>query len=97
MLPTKLEDLVRFERRSRLYQGSANMTHHCHAIGCEVRVPPEMLMCKRHWYMVPSDLRAKVWAAYRHGQCDDKNPSESWHKAADAAIIYVARKEGRRA
>lgn len=64
--------------------------HHCHAEGCRVAVPPEMLMCKRHWFMVPKALREEVWRTYRPGQCDDKTPSEEWHKAADAAIKAVS-------
>ncbi len=52
-----------------------------------------MLMCKKHWFMVPTGLRVKVWAAYRPGQCDDKQPSEAWHAAADAAIAAVYEKE----
>lgn len=52
-------------------------------------------MCKRHWFMVPKRLRDTVWATYRQGQCDDKNPSESWHEAADAAIQAVAERERR--
>lgn len=54
------------------------------------------LMCSRHWFMVPMALRAAVWRTYRPGQCDDKRPSEAWHRAADDAIDAVARKEGRR-
>lgn len=64
--------------------------HRCHARGCAVRVPPEMLMCKHHWFRVPARIQRAVWAAYRVGQCDDKRPSERWHEAADAAIGYVA-------
>lgn len=43
--------------------------------------------------MVPRDLQRRVWATYRVGQCDDGNPSKAWHKAADAAIEYVFKKE----
>lgn len=67
--------------------------HHCHARGCPELVPPEMLMCRRHWFMVPKPVRARVWATYRAGQCDDMRPSEAWHEAADAAIAAVAAKE----
>jgi hypothetical protein len=67
--------------------------HHCHARGCRVPTEPEMLMCLRHWRMVPRDLQRRVWATYRHGQCDDKRPSQAWHEAADAAIAAVAAKE----
>jgi hypothetical protein len=67
--------------------------HHCHARGCGVATKPEMLMCLRHWRMVPRDIQRRVWATYRPGQCDDMRPSEAWHEAADAAIRAVAEKE----
>ena len=67
--------------------------HHCHARGCATLVKPEMLMCLRHWRMVPKDIQRRVWATYRPGQCDDKRPSEAWHEAADAAISAVANRE----
>lgn len=69
------------------------MKHCCHAKGCKIEVKPELLMCPKHWFMVPADIRNEVWKHYRAGQCDDKNPSAAWHKAADAAIAYVAKKE----
>lgn len=46
-------------------------------------------MCLRHWRMVPKDLQQFVWQHYRPGQCDDKNPSNAWFEAADAAIDAV--------
>jgi hypothetical protein len=49
-----------------------------------------MLMCKKHWAMVPKDIQRQVWATYRDGQCDDKSPSREWHRAADLAIVHVA-------
>lgn len=66
------------------------MKHVCHARGCTIPVPPEMLFCRQHWFRVPAKIRRAVWASYRPGQCDDKSPSELWHEAADAAIGYVA-------
>ena len=66
------------------------MRHTCHARGCETPVRPEYLMCGRHWGRVPRVIQRAVWASYRVGQCDDRNPSEAWHEAADAAIGYVA-------
>lgn len=68
--------------------------HHCHARRCETAVKPELLMCLRHWRMVPRGIQRAVWDSYRPGQCDDKHPSAAWHKAADAAIGYVAQQEG---
>jgi hypothetical protein len=69
--------------------------HRCHAVDCDEPVPPEMLMCKPHWRMVPRELQRRVWATYRDGQCDDRSPSYSWHAAADRAIAAVALAEGR--
>lgn len=54
-----------------------------------------MLMCSVHWFAVPRLLQQAVWAAYREGQCDEKNPSLEWHEAADAAIGLIAVREGR--
>jgi|HubBroStandDraft_2_1064218.scaffolds.fasta_scaffold01263_19 hypothetical protein len=73
----------------------AERPHTCHARDCETPVPPEMLMCFAHWRLVPRVIQRAVWAAYRVGQCDDKRPSEARHRAADAAIGAVARKEGK--
>lgn len=70
------------------------MAHTCHATGCKANVPPEMWGCRRHWFMVPPDIRRRIWATYRPGQCDDMNPSENYLRAAKAAIIAVARREG---
>jgi hypothetical protein len=35
--------------------------------GCKVQLPDHLLMCKRHWYMVPRDLRYAVTDAYASG------------------------------
>lgn len=43
------------------------MSKRCEADNCEKQVPTNMLMCKRHWFMVPKDLRDRVWAGYRRG------------------------------
>lgn len=62
------------------------LRHRCHARNCTTPVKPEMLMCLRHWRMVPRDIQRRVWATYMR-------PSEAWHQAADAAIAAVAAKE----
>lgn len=50
-------------------------------------------MCRRHWFMVPRELRAAVWATYQPGQETLRvRPSKEWHAAADAAIAAVALK-----
>jgi hypothetical protein len=57
------------------------LPHTCHARGCSKPVKPELLMCAAHWRLVPKVIQRAVWAAYRPGQCDDKQPSEEWHRA----------------
>ena len=69
------------------------MEHHCHALNCRRKCPPEYLMCGTHWRKVPKELQAPVWRHYRTGQCDDKKPSIEWCKAADAAVAAVATQE----
>ncbi|MGL5935872.1 MAG: hypothetical protein ACRCZI_09660 [Cetobacterium sp.] len=72
------------------------MKHTCHADGCELAVPPKMLMCRRHWYMVPKHLRDDVWDTYEPGQEQRMDPTEEYLAAAQAAIDAVATKEGLR-
>lgn len=70
--------------------------HLCHARDCPVAVDPSMLMCGKHWKMVPSQLQKDVWATYRRGQEITKDPSGTYIEAARAAIEAVAAKEGPR-
>lgn len=67
--------------------------HVCHARGCTARVPPRMLMCRRHWRMVPAPLQDRVWATYQPGQERRKDPTAEYLEAAHAAIEAVARLE----
>ena len=69
------------------------MSHHCHATGCNVAVPPEMFACKRHWYLLPKRLRDAIWAAYRPGQCDDWQISKAYADAAREAVRWLAEKD----
>lgn len=70
------------------------MSHHCHAHNCPANVPPKLLMCRKHWHMVPRSLQKKVWDTYRPGQEIDKRPTTEYLKAADEAVRAVAKKEG---
>lgn len=71
------------------------MAHTCHADNCEQAVPPRMLMCRRHWYMVPKRLRDQLWAEYVPGQERRKDPTRTYIEAARACIDAVAAKEAR--
>ena len=70
------------------------MAHTCHATGCTKNVPPEMFMCKRHWFSLPKSIRDRIWATYRPGQCDDWNITSEYAEAAKAGVRHVAEAEG---
>jgi hypothetical protein len=40
----------------------------CPVPGCGDQIDPSRLMCRRHWYRVPRQLRDQVWATWRSGQ-----------------------------
>ena len=72
------------------------MRHTCHARGCDVEVPPRLLMCRVHWSRVPAHLKRAVWREYRPGQEVDKQPNAAYLEVMAAAIDAVAQKEGTR-
>lgn len=72
-----------------------NKVHTCHANGCEIEVPPRKFMCRRHWFMVPKELRFQIWLHYEPGQEIRKDPTEEYLKVADLAIEEVAKRETR--
>lgn len=69
------------------------MRHLCHATNCKSKVPPEMFMCKRHWYMLPAYMRNAIWANYVPGQEITKTPTSEYLEAARKAIEYVEKQE----
>ncbi len=69
--------------------------HTCHAIGCKDLVQPRYLMCYSHWSMVSSTLQSRVWATYVEGQEIRKDPTPEYLEAQEAAVRYVAQKEGK--
>jgi hypothetical protein len=40
----------------------------CPILGCGEQIDPSRLMCRRHGYRVPKQLRDQVWATWRSGQ-----------------------------
>jgi hypothetical protein len=69
--------------------------HTCHALGCDLKVPPKRLMCLKHWRMVPNQIQDQVWAYYRPGQEIDKRPTKDYLVAAGAAVQWVYEREQR--
>jgi hypothetical protein len=71
----------------------------CAARNCPEAVRPSILMCRRHWFMVPADIRSRVWAAYRPGQekVGVSAASGDYLNAVRDAVDAVAFKEAKKA
>ena len=46
--------------------------------------------CNRHWFMLPRELRAKIWATYVPGQEVTKQPSAEYLSAAREVRAWIA-------
>jgi len=58
----------------------------CPIPGCEGVRRAGQVLCKRHWYQVPEELRAEIWRLY-HAE-----PGSPAHRAAIAqAVAHVLR------
>lgn len=54
----------------------------CAVPGCEKLIAPGYLMCGRHWFRVPTDLRKRIWWFYNErdfGPAYDAVVSEAVH------------------
>lgn len=83
--------LKRAKARARKLVQST-MRHTCHARRCDRVVPRSMLMCRKHWAMVPASLKQQVLVHYQTGQeLGQVRPSVAYLKAAGDAIESVER------
>lgn len=72
------------------------MDHKCHAFECSRSVERSLLMCKKHWALVPTDIQVRVKTHFRTEQCTGKvRPSHEWLKAAREAINFITKLEGK--
>jgi len=70
------------------------VSHTCHAMGCELEVPRSMFMCRKHWFMIPKDMRDMVWALYQPGQEEFKAAvTGNYLDHTHECIQYVAARE----
>lgn len=66
------------------------MKHKCHAIGCTVKTHYSLLMCLKHWELVPSVIKDKIRKEFNPEQLYGRvRPSGAWLKAARMAIMAV--------
>lgn len=52
-----------------------------------------MFMCKKHWYMLPKEMRDRVWALYIPGQENRMDPTDEYIEFTRQCIDFVAAKE----
>lgn len=69
----------------------------CYARGCQEPIKPHLLMCRRHWDMVPFGLKAEIWRTYRNGQEQRGDASPAYLRAAAECRVAVAEAEARAA
>lgn len=68
--------------------------HTCHASNCTAPVPPSLLMCPKHWRMVPNEIQQLVTRYYVKGQeRGGVKIRKGWFASVRAAIGYVATME----
>lgn len=71
-------------------------THECAAKGCSAQITHRLLMCFRHWRMVPANLQRALFNAYRKvpggGGRADLTPQ--YLQAMEACVKAVAAAEG---
>lgn len=53
--------------------------------------------CKGHWFKLPRDLRARIWATYRPGQEITKTPSDAYLAAAKSVQLWCEAYENEKA
>ena len=65
------------------------MNHTCHWPKCKSSVLPKFWGCRRHWFMLPKEIRDGIWRHYRPGQEIDKRISAEYIYAIVAARSYA--------
>ncbi len=77
------------QKVQHVLRAKQDRNHHCHWPGCPELVPPAWWGCRRHWYMLPTPIRDRIWKAYRPGQENDMRPSEEYINVALEAQRWI--------
>jgi hypothetical protein len=70
--------------------------HKCPILTCSLRVPAQMLMCPKHWSMVPVDQKRAVYDAWGNGHPTPEYMTirSTAIDAVEARLLAVAAKKG---
>ena len=63
--------------------------HACHWPGCPAQVPPAKWGCTKHWFLLPPEIRSRIWRAFKPGQEINLTPSSEYLAAANAAQAWI--------
>lgn len=69
--------------------------HPCAASPCKKQIEDKLLMCMRHWRMVPRDIQREIWQHYVQGQTWETATTQ-YRSAYLKAVDAVRAVEGRR-
>jgi len=67
-------------------QQALSQASRCPVPGCGAEIDPSRLMCHVHWYLVPKQIRDRVWATWRSG----RGTSDPEHQEAVRTAITAA-------
>ena len=71
--------------------------HHCHANDCPTITSPALLMCPKHWRMVPAAMQRKVYSTFKLRGSPGGDPASwaNYYAACADAVEHVAALEGK--
>lgn len=79
MIPLSIENIM----------SKRENTHYCKAPGCKQKVDNCFLMCHKHWYMVPREIRNEIWRTYQPMSWGDLDLFERYVRATEQAIESI--------
>jgi len=78
-------------RLATLYSGVRS----CPIPECTRDIDLSRLMCRRHWYTVPKELRDRVWATWRSGQGAYSGEHQDAVRQAISAVMVALAEAGK--
>jgi hypothetical protein len=61
----------------------------CRVEGCSGTHAEDQLVCRKHWFQLPKDVRRRIWDLYRDGPASDH--VEACHAAIESLNKRAAR------
>jgi hypothetical protein len=67
--------------------------HTCLWPGCKILVSPKLWGCRRHWCMLPLDVRMDIQNAYKEGQERSETLSREYREALRRAREWITNRD----